>query len=156
MKSTGVVSLHAFTDRNDPRMLSKFNHAELFLCVVEQARGTMSAIALAFFKLTGALATAALVADLSYVQFVPCTHENVLHNHTTINDSESLCDNRDLFQTLIPETWDDVVRMATLVICTLTFAAAILEVLCPSTFSRIPWIGRRPAGSLVASTTSAI
>lgn len=125
-----------------------------------QAESVMAALVL--FKLAGALATATLVADLSYVQFLDLSceagsGEDRGESTDGIGGTSFIvsCTNRDLFEAYIPGTWADVVRIAVLVIGTLAALGGVLEVFCPQTVTRITQLGRR-AGSLVATTTSAI
>ena len=100
-------------------------------------------MALAVFKLAGAVATAGLVADVSYIQFV----------ETSCKAGSGVGDNVvDLFD-FVPGPWDNVLRITALALSALGVTATLLEVFCPQTLTRIT---TRPAGVLVATTTSTI
>lgn len=114
------------------RMCKKMTRSHKSICM-----------ALAVFKLAGVLATAGLVADVSYIQFV----------ETSCEAGSGVGDNVvDLFD-LVPGSWSDVVRITALALSALGATATLLEVLCPQTLTRIT---TRPAGVLVATTTSTI
>lgn len=81
------------------------------------------------FKLSGALATSALIADATYNQLQP--------------DS-------DLFS-LLPEPWDAMLRISAIALATIGTAATVFEVCYPKMR-----LARRRAGTLIAATTSAI
>lgn len=95
-------------------------------------------------KLVGALATGGLVADVSYIQFNPL-------NATCADDG---CV-QDLFDLVPGDAGKSVVRIAAFVLAGLGATITLFEALCPQTLSRLVTV-RRPAGSLVATTTSAI
>lgn len=107
-------------------------------------------MATTLFKLVGALASATLVADVSYIQFVAPPEE------AEAGSGAASAAVRDLFDAYIDAPWDDVVRIAALVLAALGAAGTALEVLCPRMVARVVAGGRRRAGTLVASTTSAI
>lgn len=98
-------------------------------------------MALTLFKLAGAVSTAGLVADVGYLQWGPAAEVG----STAV---------RDLFDH-VAEPWSEVLRISALVLAGVGAAATLLEVLCPRTLTRLVGV-RRPAGSLVAATTSAI
>lgn len=81
------------------------------------------------FKLSGALATAALVADATYDQVQP--------------DS-------DLFS-LLPEPWDSLLRISAIALATIGTLSTVFEVAYPKMR-----LAHRRAGTLIAATTSAI
>lgn len=91
-------------------------------------------------KLISAAATGGLVADVTYIQFNPL-------NQTSCDGAQDLFD-------LVPGTaGPSVVRIASFVLAGLGAAITVFDALCPQTLGRLV---RRPAGSLVATTTSAI
>ena len=87
-------------------------------------------MALPLLKLAGALATGGLVVDVAY----------------TPSGTDDLFD-------LLPGQWADVVRITAMALAALGVVVTTLEVLCPRTATRLT---TRPAGSLVAASTSAI
>lgn len=103
-------------------------------------------MALVLFKLTGAVSTLALVADVGFVQFVAS-------GACDAGSGDAVRD-VDLFD-LVPAPWDGVIRTTALAFAGLNAIAAVLELACPRTFTRWVSVGR-PAGTLVASSTSAI
>ena len=103
---------------------------------------------LALFRTAGALAISALVVDVGYVQFV----EPSL-NETASGDPSGL--SRDLFEAYVPDPWDDVVRISVLTLSAVGAVGMLVEALCPLR-RREEIIRSRPAGTLVASSTSGI
>ena len=93
-------------------------------------------------KFVGILATGSLVADVAYVQF---SEETGLEAGTI----------KDLFDLIPGDIWPSVVRIAALSFTTLGATATTLELFFPRALRRVV-AARRPAGSLVATTTSAI
>ena len=104
-------------------------------------------MALALFKLAGALSTGGLVVDVGYIQFVETTCE--------VGSGELGDTVRDLFDLVPVQPWPSVVRIVALAFAALGATATVLEVVCPRALNRVVTV-RRPAGSLVATTTSAI
>ena len=102
--------------------------------------------ALTVFRLAGATSAAALVADVGYVQFVEATCEGASGVEGDLV--------RDLFDRYLPSPWDDVARIVALALAALSAITTVIDALCPQTLTRVVY--GRPAGTLVASTTSAL
>ena len=96
-----------------------------------------------FPKLVGASFTALLIANVSYVQFAEAPS-------CDSGSGELGGQPRDLFD-LVP-TYSDVVRVVTLALATFGVCVTALDALYPRKLRRT----MRPAGNLVATTTSAI
>jgi hypothetical protein len=102
--------------------------------------------ALNVFRIAGAASAVALVADVGYIQFVDATCEGASGVEGDMV--------RDLFDQYIPSPWDDLVRVVALSLAALGAVATVVDAMCPETLTRVVY--GRPAGTLVASTTSAL
>ena len=102
--------------------------------------------ALTGFRIAGAVSAAALVVDVGYVQFVEATCDGASGVEGDVV--------RDLFDQYIPSPWDNLVRVVALSLAALGAVATVVDAMCPETLTRVVY--GRPAGTLVASTTSAL